>query len=469
MAEVKVKPSVILKSEVIALPPPDQFMLRFNVPFLLCFRLDAQADPRKVYWELRCGLSDALAEFPFFAGRVVLGNAARDRIEIRVLPDDGVLFRYNDLTASKLQHPFPSFDELEQAHFPASKLDRSLTPLDETFSSRAVDPCLVLQANFIQGGLLLAFCPHHSTSDMCGWTTFLRSWARHTAAAARSTRAPPYRSIDVLDRSPVFQTNKDMPLEGFDPSMTKIDNVSEGSLTASFISNVPPTLLNCYLYFSASHLRALKKACRPPNPATNAWISTNDALCALLWRHIGGVRQVPGVNHTSSNFQLVCNIRSLLTPPLPKDYVGNAVVNAHVSSYPLSELHSQADHSLYRAASAIRAVVTSMDERTVRGIYSAIDALPTMRAAKYNCDFWPGPDFFVTSLRSFEWYALDWGNQLGKLARMRFTFIELMSGCIILPQDAEGGSEVFVTLTPEMVERLRGNEEFSRFGEVRVV
>lgn len=203
-------------------------MIRMYLPFILCFRLSARADPRKVYWDLRCGLSDALAEFPFYAGRLVLSDAKRDRLEIRVSSDDGVSFKYNDLTASNLQPPFPTFDDLEQECFPSSKLDLSLTPLDQIFSTRATNPCLLLQANFVQEGLLLAVCPHHSSSDMAAWTAFLRSWATHTAAAAeKGTRISPYPRTDLLDRSPLFHTSKDRPLEDF-VSLTKVDRVCGG-------------------------------------------------------------------------------------------------------------------------------------------------------------------------------------------------------------------------------------------------
>ena len=124
----------------------------------------------------------------------MLSDAARDRIETRVSPDDGVPFRYNDLTALNLQPLLPFFNELEQEHFP----DQSFMPVDGGFSSRAVDPSLVLQANFIQGGVLLALSPHHSTSDMAGWTTFSTELGKahgdsgkRDEGPSRSTYRPP--------------------------------------------------------------------------------------------------------------------------------------------------------------------------------------------------------------------------------------------------------------------------------------
>ena len=470
-AEVKVKPSAIIRSEVIQLPPSDQFMLRIYLPLVLCFRLNAPADPRKVYWELRCGLSDALAEFPFFAGQVVLSDAERDRLEIRVSSDDGVCFKYNDLTSSKVRPPFPTFNDLEQENFPASKLDPSLAAIDQLFPTSATNPCLVLQANFIEGGLLLAFRPHHSSSDIVGWTTFLRSWATHTAAAATGTRIPPNRYTNLLDRSPLFHTTKDIPLEDCF-QLTKIEDQSESVAAQIALINATPKtitssgIVNSYWYFSASHLRALKSACQPPNTATDPWISTNDALCSLLWRHVSLARQLPAANNASSIFQIPCSVRSRVTPPLPQDYVGNAVLHAHFS-YPLSELYSPAPYSLYRTASAIRAAVTRIDDRTIRGVYGAIEALPTIGAAKYNIDFRPGPDFFITTLAGHDWYGLDWGHKLGKIVRKRMTFFHLPCGIVVEPRDADGGLEVFTAMEPEIFERLRADQTFMRFAELR--
>lgn len=102
MANTFVKPSRIVESEVLDLPPCDQFAPRMYMSFVLCFQLDSEADPPKVYWELRCGLSDALIEYPFFAGRVVTHDMARDRIQIRTCSDDGVPFKYNNLTSPEI-------------------------------------------------------------------------------------------------------------------------------------------------------------------------------------------------------------------------------------------------------------------------------------------------------------------------------------------------------------------------------
>ena len=81
-AQASVKPSTMLRSHVIAVPPVDTYMLRINVPHLLFFRLDPELDRREVFGALRCGLSDALVEFPFLAGHVVLKDPTSKSVEV---------------------------------------------------------------------------------------------------------------------------------------------------------------------------------------------------------------------------------------------------------------------------------------------------------------------------------------------------------------------------------------------------
>ena len=386
MVETFVKPSsAIVEPEVINLPPPDQFMLRIYQPILHCFRLDSEADPRKVYSELRCGLSDALVEFPFFAGRVVQHDVARDRIQINLSSDDGVAFKYNDLT------PFLDFRDLEQEHFPPSKLkDFALSPVNQLFSTGANNPALLLQANFIKGGLLLATSVHHSTSDAAGWTGFFKSWAKNTAAASKGSRIAPRPSREILDRSPLFQVNKNASFEQCEQLVQVADVAGRHKLMQSLNgpSSQQTNIVDACWYFSSERLQALKTASQPPNKA-DPWISSNDALCALLWRHITIARRLHESAHMATTLQIPCSIRGRCSPKLHPEYAGNAVINIQCSC-PIRELCSTTNpNGLYSTASAIRQAIDRVDEPTVRNVYGIIDSLPTIRAAKYNVD--PSP------------------------------------------------------------------------------
>lgn len=468
MAETIVKPSAIIRSQVINLPPADQFTIRIYTPCIGCFRLDPEADLRKVYWELRCGLSDALVEYPLLAGRIVECDEGRNRVQINVSVDDGVPFKYNDLTSSETQPSLLDFDTLEQAHFPPSQLDSSLSPVDKLFPTGSNPKALLLQANFIKGGLLLAIAPHHVTSDAAGLNGFVRSWAKYTAAAAKRSRVVPQPSLKILDRSPLFQFSNDTSLEDH-KQLVKVDDVTElPRLMVEVYNNIPATratsnILNVYWYFSPERLRALKAASQPTNKA-GAWVSTNDALCALLWRHITIARQLKDSAYENSALQIPCSIRGKLSPRLNPDYVGNAVIHARLS-YPIKELCSIAPNCLPLVASAIRKAISEVDEPTTRSIYGIIDSLPTIGSARY--DFEPGSDVYVTSLAETDFYNIDWGIHMGRLARNRFAYHSIFSGAVVKPRFTDGGLEVFMTPDTEVLERLRRDETFTRFAELR--
>jgi hypothetical protein len=82
----------------------------------------------------------------------------------------------------------PPYEELKAQHFPLSKLSTEhLSPVG--VMPVPPNPVFAAQANFIQGGLLLAVAVHHSASDGAGLDTIISTWAKNTAIAA-STNGP---------------------------------------------------------------------------------------------------------------------------------------------------------------------------------------------------------------------------------------------------------------------------------------
>ncbi len=466
MAQTLVKPSTIIQSQVINLPPVDQYMIRIYIPIILCFPLGPENSPRQVYSELRCGLSDALVDFPFMAGRIVKHDAARDRIQIQLSTDGGVVFKYNDLTSSESSSP--DFHDLEQAHFPPSEFDESLTPGVPLFPTGSKLPILLLQANFIKGGLLLVAYFHHAASDVVGWTGFTRSWAKNTSAASRGARLAPRPSFEALDRSPLFRVDNNLTLEQCE-QLVKVEEVAGHTNMIGDVLNRPlqkATRSNkvCAIwYFSADNLRALKAAAQPVQTATaDSWVSTNDSLCALFWRHCSRASHLKESGYTTAKFQIPVNVRSRLS--LNPDYVGNAVMPA-LFSYPIQELYSTVPDSLHLTARAIRKAINRIDESQVRSLWGVIDSLPTMNSARYN--FASPPDFLITTFAEHDWYGFDWGSHMGRLTGFRFPATIAAGVIAILPKPSDGGLEVCMVLEAEVVERLRLDETFMSFAELR--
>ena len=98
---------------------------------------------------------------------------------------------------------------------------------------------------------------------------------------------------------------------------------------------------------------------------TTAWISTNDALCSLLWQRITLARFGPEASlvpdpPASSTLCVAVNGRSKLTPPLPSTYLGNVNLYA-TSKLALPHLLSN-DRNLGAIAVLVRKAVTAIDD-----------------------------------------------------------------------------------------------------------
>lgn len=480
-------------------------------------------------------------------------DVASGRIRIEISPKDGVRFRFRNFTAPE-NNSFPySYAELERAHFPPSKLDAAILAPTKSWAEGTENPCLLVQAKFIEGGLLLTCCAHHSVSDAVGRSRLFERWSSHTAASANEgTSTLAKLSPSAFDRSPLFNVTRGVKIEdcpefeSVEPNLGDHGSQKEASLghvdTASSVSSnrgsngmsktanslamgsqhastalsrygqlinhfllrawhrgsiqniitaiqfpwygaeaertrdtnpavqmeksmSSPKLGNSYWYFSCDSLQALKDAARPLS-LTDPWISTNDVLCALFWRRVSVAKSLAERGFESSTFDTPCDIRARLVPPLHRDYLGNAVVHAHIN-LKLQELLSTEAYGLYQTAARIRKAISSVDSASVRRTWGLIDSLPTNLSIRYKVEFSSGPDCFITSIAKQAWYNFDWGCVLGKIDRLRYPFLDNDGVVIVHPEFREGGVEVLLCLEAKVLERLKADEVWNSFAEFR--
>lgn len=481
-----VRPAVAIKDEVIKLTPADQLITqRFHIPIVLCFKLESSAHPKQILSDLVAGLSHTLVDIPFLAGRIVPEEGDNGRVQIVVGSDAGVTFNYYDLRPLGTETSVCTYDELELAHFIPSKLDPLLPKSAPNKRMADTDePVLYLDACFIAGGLVLAMYIHHSAVDASAMSRFGRIFSSHTKAAAAGWKLAPVRlAPEALDRSPLFDNPVDFAIEDtmafrvLDPSIFK-SNSEKGTcaetqfddgtiyrerLAASVPSINPSKPVPAWWYFSAEKLRDLKELALS-TASTDSWVSTSDALMALIWRRWIVYRCLLEKGVEASTLWTPINFRSRLG--LHPDYMGNAVYMVDVDS-PTSELYSIQPDALYRPSSRIRNVIRSVDASKVRRALATLDSMDP-RSFMYNFDM-SGRDLCITSMANYEWYSHDWGCDLGKITRMRykFTFAGVDGTAMVNPKFIDGGLEVATLCDIEVVERLRVDEEFMRFAEFR--
>jgi trichothecene 3-O-acetyltransferase len=154
--------------------------LRLYTSICLCLPLQDASSQSQIIDTLTKGLERLSVSFPWLAGQVISEVVAEGNSGLpRIIPLD----KTSRLIVKDLTHDaaVSSMDALRKANFPSSMLDGEVfTPLKGLPTSIAGDPAPVffIQANFINGGLLLNFAGEHNTMDEQGLGQVIRIFSK---------------------------------------------------------------------------------------------------------------------------------------------------------------------------------------------------------------------------------------------------------------------------------------------------
>jgi hypothetical protein len=358
----------------------------------------------------------------------------------------------------------PSYAALKVENFPLSKLTTTLiSPLGVYIPEIEHPPVMAAQANFIEGGLLLTLGVHHSALDASAVEAIIDVWAQNTAAAFDSTELKFSQFEPQLnDRSPLMSGTTGAKLEEFPEYYLKSTapsaSVDQNSGQKTSIPSPLPPMISRIFYFSPSSLAELKEAA--------AAYSTNDALTAFLWRHmvlarnpVSKTKSPVDIAGEISHLLYAANIRSRTTPPLPKNYLGNAFIAVKTEPLRISTIISEA--GLSSATSVIRQSLAKLADDPNR-ISLTIGLMeqygPSVLKYAYNGFF--GPDVMATSWKDVAVYDRVWGD-LGRVESFRVPGDPGEDGTMaVLPRLKDGGLEVRVALETEAMGRLMSDKDF---------
>ncbi|GME28926.1 hypothetical protein GTA08_BOTSDO12836 [Neofusicoccum parvum] len=213
-------------------------------------------------------------------------------------------------------------------------------PVDE---GRA-HPALGVQANWIDGGLILCFAFHHAAVDGAGVRTFLETFARHMRDLRdeRPLREEVADGDDAALRWALQRSckGKGVP-EEFDfasgPPVPMPDPVMPGDV--SKILRFPAKGLKVLKRMVMEELEVMRQPGSGEDVGAVTYVSTTDCVCALMWVAIMRTRYTRGRINQSMNehhkllkaeeetrFNIAVNARRRLTLSLYDDYIGNAIV-----------------------------------------------------------------------------------------------------------------------------------------------
>lgn len=224
-------------------------------------------------------------------------------------------------------------------------------------------------------------------------------------------------------------------------------------------------------YFSPSALAALKSEASPnaTSDASKSWISTNDALSALLWRTVMAIQnpvETLGEADPVSSFAIAIDGRLRTDPPVHPRTMGCFLEYVAVEM----PIRKMLTCELAEIALEIRRSISKADKNWTDDIVTLVDRLEDVDrlVVKAFTDV-PGFNCVQSSWITFKLYELDWGKALGdRIQAVRSPSVGVINGLqVILPALPDGGLEVLVGVEQTCLEKLLVEPLWNKFAVAR--
>lgn len=435
--------------------------MSFYSEIVVGFPLAGSTDNSEVIADLEKAMRSIAQIFPFLNKQVVLehdkGSIVPTSGTHKLAPRDNaneLLLRVNQIASH-----FPSYEEIRRSRAPASLLNGSvLAPmrsLPDMCDFSTPQPVLVIQANFIAGGLLLCFAAMHNALDGHGLGQVIRHFATACRGGnisdadikagnlARPNLFPPLRPGEPSQNHSVYQKKRDQS-----PADT----------------NDSQSIAWVYYGFSAVKLAELKmEASRKASTVSHtSWLSTNDALAALIWRAIVTARLPKLKMDLTSSLRRAVNGRKFVRPAVPDGYMGACVVDAF-STLSISDLVQ--NFHISDIALLLRKKLNQIDDSRLRSYVSLLNSEPDKGNITFALSS-PETDVLISSWASWPVYPSDFGGHLGKpeFAR-RPTFGPSVGLIYMMPRNLEGDIDVAICLKKDDLERLKDDPVWRTYAD----
>ncbi|TVY16574.1 Fumigaclavine B O-acetyltransferase easN [Lachnellula arida] len=439
------------------LAPIDHLSPRIHTAKLVYFCTNE--DPEKIFITLRGALAKSISAFPIIGGSVGLMKQAP---QIGTLAVQAPFFTAEEiLTRRDLKETY-DYEAIRNKDFPPDAVDFKLVVPDLGANHSRV---LLVQANFIHGGLILTVAVHHNVVDEAGIFMIMKLLASYCCGDDGSLLIKP----EWTDTTPLLNGKGTGRLEDHPEYKLRSAEESATFVTAyqEYIAG-PGTTASAILFFSDEALDRLKKAAM--RVEAEPWISTNDALCALVWSSATAARKL-GEDVPYSMFNMIVDGRARMDPPMTSEYIGNVVfvTTRSILPIPLLDAANIADTALN-----IRASVLAINNEVIKDKIAAVmgvDDIGRLAPRGYSSQ---GRHLACTSWAGQPYYTLDWGRELGRIKRLRFPKVLSDGIFVIFPRipanDAglgEGGIEIQIGLDKEVLERLREDKVLREYVQWR--
>ncbi|KPI37349.1 Trichothecene 3-O-acetyltransferase [Cyphellophora attinorum] len=385
--------------------------------------------------------------FPWLAGQVVIeGRTESKSGKYAIVPypeqEGKSLVRTKDCTEL-----CPSYDEILAAKAPFSMLDGdilvSTSPMGYNMPQSVPWPILVIEANYIDGGLLLAFSTQHTGADMTGQGRIITYFAQ-------ALRHESFDPEDVREGNRTPDTVKFITKDEQAHSLAGLHRPSQ--LQVKYPTPVPPKAAMPWVYYrvsaaNAKHLKSLSKA-----------YSTNDAITAFYVQTHTNVRAAAGVlkGDEAVVLQRAMSIREQCG--YSDRYLGSTAGSPSTTLYPNTDLVT--------VAAQLRKDLKNIDTHYARSFATALALDDDSTKYYYGADNRMGKDLVVSSWAKLPLCNTSFGEEMGGYPGfVRRPNLAPAPVTYILPLTRDGDVDLAICTTPDDHKLLQEDKEWCKYAE----
>ncbi|KAL8834801.1 MAG: hypothetical protein Q9170_003597 [Blastenia crenularia] len=423
--------------------------------------------------------------------------------------------RPRQLAYKDLSHVLPSFEKLRGAGFVPSAFKDELVLEENTFPPLPAD-ILVAQANFVEGGCILATNFHHCCLDGIGVMVALKVWAescRYLQGDVSATcswmdpesfnhslpeilyeqegYARPVHEVDpgVWGFLPFLPPEE--PLENHVNGTTQIEKSNipmEKVLPPAplfphrFVWPPPPVqdgLKTTMFLIPPEKVQKLKEEVIADPEAKGVITSLSDIVQAFFWRSAIKARYRVAKELRGETFgpdeisvlELPVDTRPYFSPLLPSSYMGSMLI-LNRPNMPIETLCSP-ETSIGRIAYLLREAAARITPSLVHDAFTLLQSLPNHNRFTTACMGLPGMHAMISNLMLFQTGDISFGDEFFdgggspealrpqvERGNKRFRFL------VIYPMKADGGVELVLGTFPDELEMLRTDGEFTKYAKL---
>lgn len=438
--------------------------LKLYTHLALGFALDDERD--LIIAELQKAAEKLIKAFPFLAGHVIRRGSGPGKTGLATVVPYPAGARLSPIVVKKCQDVCPPIDNILNSGAPMSLLDGEtlagrIGGPNQYDESRELAPVLEIQANFLQGGLILVFQGNHNIMDMNGMGQIIQLYAK-------ALRGEKFSDFEIM------QGNRDRRniVKLLDPDRLP-DMCKYTPITKLGVPSQPAAQKSearwAYFTFSAQNLARLKEAASRPisegpyATTTVPWITTDDALSAWICQRIfqARLRRLPKA--PKATICRAVNARRFLEPPIPKEYTGHAVTCVYTE---VSLDTPAATSDLPRLANMMRSGILAITSHAIQSFATKLDSLDDKGELSFGAQLDLSTfDITISSWSALEVGLTEFGKVLGRPAFAKRPRLSPMESIIyLMPKTLEGHIDVACCLKERDIVSLQSDGEFTRYG-----